>query len=289
MQPAGRGRLVKSHGYTLQVRATRRRADAAPMTLFATELRREPSPPDLDSALLALAAEAREHPGVRHPWLGRFARRSYRDPDGALQQFARHYHGFVAGFPACLERAMSRLSPVQQVPWQRRLARELGYLGDDDRQELRRVGIGTRSVEGVSRAMLFRRFAVACGVQEDELLAPTAAAVRWRDGLLTFLRDATPAEAVGALALGTEFVDRDGHAPLLRGVLELGTLRREEFVCLEMLCLPDERHQQELFLVARQLAADLGGLDELRTGMRAALQLRAEFHDRLEVLALASA
>jgi pyrroloquinoline quinone (PQQ) biosynthesis protein C len=207
-----------------------------------------------------------------------------------LHRFAREYHGYVSWFPHFLERAMFRLpEAVQQLPWQRRLARELGYLGEVDRDDLRRLGISPRNVVDVPHATLFRRFAAAVGVRDDELTHASSAAARWRERLLAFLGEATPAEALGALALGTECVDRHVHAPVLRGLLALGTLRRDALAWFELHCQAETRHLQELRHVAAMWAETPGGLDELRAGMHAALDLRCEFFDRLAVLTLEAA
>ena len=249
------------------------------MTLFAADLQPAASLDGGAGELARLEQEAAVHAGVHHPWLQHLAGTSH-GAETAMRQFAREYHGYVAWLPRLFERALPHLQPVQQIPWQRRLARELGFLGDDELAGLRRIGVSPHLVQGTPRRMLFDQFALALGLDEGDL-APTRNALAFRQQLLEFLTDANAAEAVGALWLGTELVEADAHGPVLRCLLELGTVRHEALPWFEMTCAVDAQHHHELRGIARSLAATPGGLAGLERGMQLALGLRATFFDRL--------
>jgi hypothetical protein len=262
------------------------------MTLFADPVLRNPCPPAADrwtardggagDGVAELLAAALAHPAVRHPFLVRCAQGGWRDLDGALLAFARDQAGCVAWTVQGLHRALVRLpGGVARDPWLRRFARERGQLDDADCALLRRASLPVAGVQGVPRAVLFERFALAVGVTPAELAAPSPAAAAWVTRWQQLARDASPTEVVGAWALGTEAVARTVWQQLLRGVLLQGTLRRDELVWLELQCLPDDRLQRSLAAGASALAQLAGGLDELRTGMEQALQWLGELLDRV--------
>lgn len=251
------------------------------MTLFATELRNAASAAEVSRVLGRVEQEALEHPAIRHAWLLEAARGRCSEHDDPLRRFAHAYHGYVASLPQLFAEAMFRLAPALQEPWQRRLARELGHLGAPEAATLRKVGIPERTVEAIPREALFRRFTAAIGLGDDELAEPVRATLQWRDRLLAYVHEARPAEVFGALAFGTELVEAAAHAPVLRGLLETGSLRREAYVFFELACLPTPEHDHELRAIAAQLAAQPGGLADLHAGMQFALEQRREFLDGL--------
>ncbi|MFY9345170.1 MAG: hypothetical protein WAT39_21955 [Planctomycetota bacterium] len=242
-----------------------------------------------DAGLAGLLHEASAHPAVLHPLLGRAAEGTSCVQGAVLRRFAREYGGYSAWYSFCLRQVLSRVPGPHRAPWQRRLRQELGQFDDGDCQVLRRAGIAPRTVQGVPRAALFARIAEALGAGDGErdgvAVRSTGAAAAWRTRLLRLLTDASPATAIGAIALGTEFVARAIYRQLLAGVLAQGSLRCSAFVFLELQCLVNPR-QAGLFAVVEELAATPAGIDGLREGMRAALQLRCEFHDRVYVGAM---
>ncbi|MCB9887816.1 MAG: iron-containing redox enzyme family protein [Planctomycetes bacterium] len=239
----------------------------------------------LDADIAALEREASTHPAVHHPFLQRFARGEHADPRHAIRTYAREYSGYSRCFPQYLESVIARLPEARHRELLlHNLEEERGHLGADDCEALRAVGIEPATVDGVPHPQLFRRFCAALGLGEGELAVASAAARRWSARFLQFLNGATPAQAVGALGLGTEHVVRPIYTQLLQGIAALPGLRREDYVFFELHCLVDDQHQQDLLAIARDLAAAPGGVAELRSGMQAALRLRHEFWDYLEQL-----
>ncbi len=252
------------------------------MTAIQSALPAIQAPIDFDGEIRDLVRESVSHPAVRHPYLSRFAAGTFGDPAAVLRQYAIEYSGYASWFPHYLRAVISRL-PCQEHRdlLTRNLEEEQGQLDDDDCEALRAVGIPPQSVMGVPHPVLFRRFCYSLGITDDELTQPTPAAAQWRSRFLQFLNGATAAQAVGALGLGTEHVVKPIYKQLLAGIIGLGTLRRDEFVFFELHCLVDDQHQQDLLEIAKELARAPGGVEELRSGMRTALQLRCEFWDHL--------
>ncbi|MCB9879918.1 MAG: iron-containing redox enzyme family protein [Planctomycetes bacterium] len=227
--------------------------------------------------------EANAHPAVHHAFLRRFADGSYPTPAAAMRRYAIEYSGYAAWFPRYLEAVISRLpEAAHRSLLLRNLEEEKGQLDADDQQSLREVGIDPATVVGVPHPQLFRRFCAAIDVGADQLAQATPAAAAWRTRFLDFLQDATAAEAVGALGLGTEHVVKPIYQQLLRGIRSVGTLQREQYVFFELHCLVDDQHQQDLMEIAAELAATPTGLAGLRRGMRTALALRCSFWDHLD-------
>jgi len=235
-----------------------------------------------DQALQALIHESLNHPAIRHPFLSRFAHCDYDNMVEVLRRYALEYSGYSMWFPRYLTAVISRLdNAAHRDMLEHNLREEQGDLGEADCQALLAQGINPATVAGVPHPVLFRRFCDAVGIQREELATPSPAAARWRTRFLSFLQNATPAQAVGALGLGTEHIVRPVYEQLLKGILGMGTLRRDEFVFFELHCLVDDQHQQDLFEIARDLASAPGGLAELRSGMQTALNMRCEFWDHL--------
>ena len=235
-----------------------------------------------DAALQSLIRESLAPPAVRHPFLSRFAECDFPNMVSALRRYALEYSGYSVWFPRYLTTVISRLQRADhRDKLEHNLAEEQGNLGADDCQELLAQGINPASVAGVPHPALFRRFTDALGIRREDLGANSSASARWRTRFLSFLQNATAAEAVGALGLGTEHIVRPVYEQLLKGIISLGTLRRDDFVFFELHCLVDDQHQQDLFEIASDLAEQPGGIAELRHGMRTALAMRCEFWDSL--------
>lgn len=236
----------------------------------------------IEQALAAMVQESHAHLAVNHPFLQRFASGDFADQQQALRTYAREYSGYSAWFPHYLRAVISRLpSPAHRELLQHNLDEEQGLMSPEDCETLRAAGIDPNRVQGIPHSQLFRSFCRSVGLADAELANPTPAAARWRTRFLTYLQNATPAEAVGALGFGTEQIVRPIYKQLLQGILGLGTLRRSEFVFFELHYLVDDQHQQDLANIATELALAPGGLDQLRCGMRHAMQLRVEFWDHL--------
>lgn len=237
---------------------------------------------ELDAQIRALVNESFAHRAVHHPYLQAFACGDFPDPLAAVRQYAWEYSGYSAWFPMYLRSVIDRLQrDDHRTLLLHNLEEEKGQLGEDDCEALRGVGIDPATVMGIPHPTLFRRFCYSLGITDAQLAAPSAAAVQWRTRFFQFLQNATEAQAVGALGLGTEQIVRPVYEKLLSGIKRLGILMREQYVFFELHCLVDDQHQQDLLSIARDLAATPEGLRDLRSGMRTALALRCEFWDHM--------
>jgi len=89
----------------------------------------------------------------------------------------------------------------------------------------------------------------------------------------------SPAEAVGAIGLGTENVVNRIYAPIIRAIERLGTLDRRQYVCFELHCEVDDAHHEALLEIAHDFSDVAQNRIDLRKGMLKALGLRNIFWD----------
>lgn len=233
---------------------------------------------DAKNVLPCLMAEAESHYAVHHPLLQAIANRELPDPEGAIRDFVVAYHGYSQWFPLYLQTVIQRLAdPHHRELLAENLAEEKGALHAEDRAALQSVGIDLAQVEGIPHTQLFRDFCIMLGITDDELRQVHPAAARWRNRFLLELQRGTPAFCVGALGLGTEAVVRPIYQKLLAGIRAATSLPRAAYVFFELHCLVDDQHQKDLVEIAADLAPEPGGFEQLRAGMRLALDLRAEF------------
>jgi pyrroloquinoline quinone (PQQ) biosynthesis protein C len=227
-----------------------------------------------------LLAEARGHRAVHHPYLAALREGAVPDAHRAMADFARQYHGYTAHFPRFLTALISRLdNPRHRAALTQSLTDESGHYSRAELDQLATAGIRPEWIVGVSHAELFLRFKEAMGVpgapeQEDELEVAC-----WREMLLGVLVHGSPAEAVGALGLGTESIVRSIYEPLTHGVNRLDGLSPRETVFFALHATVDDHHVALLRAIAASFAETETGRRDLAKGMRKALVLRASFWD----------
>lgn len=237
--------------------------------------------------LADLVAEAEAHAAVDHPWLRAFAAGELPDPAAAVRDFAVTYHGYSQWFTRYLQMVIDRLvDPRHKALLAANMAEEKGELHEDDRQALLEVGIDPRQVEGIPHSRLFRDFCGSLGITAAELEQVQPAADRWRRRFLLGLQQGTPAFCCGALGLGTEGVVRPIYRQLLAGIRRATPLARAEYLFFELHCLVDDQHQKDLLGIAADQVQQPDGFEQLRAGMRFALDLRCEFWQQLHERAL---
>jgi len=232
----------------------------------------------------ALAAEALQHRAVRHPYLRALATGGFGDTRAALADFARHYHGYSVYFPRYLALVIGRLeSPLHRGALLENLTEESGHYPEDELAVLEGMGIERAWIEGVPHPKLFERFSRALGVEpghdrHDDALE----VVCWREMLMAVLAGGSPAEAIGAIGLGTENIVRAIYQPICCAILRVPELCEEDTVFFPLHTAVDDHHQETLLEIAIELAATPQGIRDLAKGMRKALALRGAFSDWLE-------
>jgi pyrroloquinoline-quinone synthase len=226
---------------------------------------------------------ARAHRAVRHPFLITLATGGFGGRTRAVaRRFAHAYHGFSSRFPEYLEAVLSRLErPSHRARLSENLAEERGRLDPEAAATLRDLGIAVEDVDGVPHPVLFERYCDAVGATTDLRAHPPVATRSWSNAFLLALRDHTAAFGVGALGIASESIVAPTYAQILAGLTGIADLDRRDLVFFELHCHVDDRHQEDLLQIARDLAEEPGGAEALERGARVSLSLRAAFWDAL--------
>jgi pyrroloquinoline quinone (PQQ) biosynthesis protein C len=222
---------------------------------------------------------------VRHPYLQALAEGSLPDTRWALADFARNYYGYSSHFPRYLTTVISRLeNPAHRKSLLENLTEESGVYGDEEYAELATFGVKREWIEGIAHPLLFQRFSRAMGVDHSRHQEKDQV-VCWREMFLSVLAEGGPAEALGALGIGTENIVRTIYGPFVKALSRLD-LRPEDTVFFPLHTAVDDHHQATLEAISADFAATEEGRVGLRRGMLKALALRSAFWDWLHDRAL---
>lgn len=234
---------------------------------------------DVEAFLSGLSQEAINHRAVRHRYLKALADGSVPDLRWALADFGRQYFGYSAHFPRYLTTVISRLEqPQHRAALLENLTEESGNYGDEELQELADFGIKAEWIVGIPHPKLFQRFRRALGVMDSAIEEDPMEVVCWREMFLSVL-GGSPAEAIGALGLGTEGVVRDMYKPFVQALERMEDLDPKDIVFFPLHTAVDDHHQATLLDIARYYAKTPESRRDLAKGMRKALALRASFWD----------
>ncbi len=198
-----------------------------------------------------------------------------------LRDFAVQYPGYCAHFPRYLTMVISKLeSPDHRMTLMQNLIEESGMLDEEEIEVLVEHGIDPEWVQGIPHPKLFERFQHAIGVHSNDDPADDALeVVCWRESFYHLLANGSPAEAVGAIGLGTENVVNKIYTPIIRAIERLGTLERKEYVFFELHCEVDDDHHEALLNIASDFMDVPQNRIDLRKGMLKALGLRVIYWD----------
>jgi len=240
---------------------------------------------DVEIFLQRVTEEAIAHRAVNHPYLLALRNHSLPDMNWALADFACHYHGYSSHFPRFLTTVIGRLEiPEHRTALMENLTEEAGIYEADELEELADIGVEKEWVDGIPHPILFRRFCEATGVENLNPESDSVEVVCWREMFLSVLSGGSPAEAVGALGLGTENVVSTMYQHFLPAITVLEIDPRET-VFFPLHAAVDDHHQETLLDISRHYAATPSGRVDLVKGMRKALALRAGFWDWLHLRA----
>jgi pyrroloquinoline quinone (PQQ) biosynthesis protein C len=227
-----------------------------------------------------LAAESLTHRAVRHPYLQALAEGALPDLRWAMADFARNYYGYSSHFPRYLTTVISRLeNPAHRRALLENLTEESGIYGEEEYAELAAFGVQRAWIEGIAHPLLFQRFSRAVGV-DHTVHAEKDQVACWRELFLSVLSDGSPAEALGALGIGTENIVRTIYGPFVKALSRLD-LRPEDTVFFPLHTAVDDHHQATLEAISADFARTEEGRVGLRRGMLKALALRTSFWDWL--------
>lgn len=238
---------------------------------------------DSDSAaayVRRLAAESLTHRAVHHPYLQALADGTLPDLRWAMSDFARNYYGYSSHFPRYLTTVISRLVDAgHRRALLENLTEESGVYGEEEYAELAAFGVERQWIEGLAHPLLFQRFSRAVGVDHATHLEKDQV-VCWREMFLSVLSDGAPAEALGALGIGTENIVRTIYGPFVKALSRMD-LRPEDTVFFPLHTAVDDHHQATLEAISADFARTEEGRVGLRRGMLKALALRTAFWDWL--------
>jgi CRP-like cAMP-binding protein len=237
----------------------------------------------------ALADHARSHRAVRHPYLQALAGGDLPDLRGALADFATHYYGYSAHFPRYLTAVISRLvNSGHRQALLENLTEESGQYEPEELAELATHGVQAEWIVGIPHPELFSRFRQALGVANTGFHADHLEVVCWREMFLDILSNGSPAEALGALGLGTETIVQTIYQPFVAAIDRLGDLNPADSVFFPLHTAVDDHHQATLKAIAADFAATPEGRNDLAKGMHKALALRDAFwswlHERAQAM-----
>ncbi len=236
--------------------------------------------PDADPAgsfVDGLIRRSLSHRAVHHPYLKALGEGAVPDLRWALADFARQYLPYSQSFPRYLTAVISRLDdPEHRSGLIENLTEESGIYEQEEIDELAAIGVRPEWIVGVPHPALFARFGEAMGVSEP---STEHEPICWRDLFLAVLVNGSPAEAVGALGLGTETIVSTMYKPFVAAIAQLGDIDGADAVFFPLHTAVDDHHQETLREIAVDHARTPEGRRGLQHGMLKALQLRCAFWD----------
>jgi pyrroloquinoline quinone (PQQ) biosynthesis protein C len=229
-----------------------------------------------------LEAKALAHAALEHPWLEAMESRRYPHMVSAVRDFAREYNAYSSSFPLYLRLVIDKLHrPEHRAALEENLREERGHMDASDRAALSESGLDPDEVEGIPHPLLFRSFCYSLGLDDDDLATPSPKALQWRDELLDFLRQASPAAALGALGPGTEYIVKPIYATILDALSSLPESIKVDPRFFLLHCTLDDKHADDLRNVGRAFMRNEEDRREMRDGMLFALRLRESFFTHL--------
>jgi pyrroloquinoline quinone (PQQ) biosynthesis protein C len=227
-----------------------------------------------------LAEQSLLHRAVNHPYLEAMGSGALPDTRWALADFGQQYQCYSKDFPRYLTAVISRLAdPGHRAGLMENLSEESGIYEAEELAELSEIGIKSEWIVGKPHPQLFNRFCKAMGLEDQDLSSEPDQIICWREMLISLLSSGTPAEAVGALGLGTENIVSTIYKPFSRAVAMLPELAAKDTVFFPLHTAVDDHHQETLQGIAADLAVNDATRSELRRGMLKALSLRSVFWD----------
>jgi len=243
---------------------------------------------DLDAKrfVRSLEEDAVRHRAVRHPLLQALAENRLPDEHATLVAFARSYAGYASHFPRYLTITIARLAdPRHRAFLLENLQEESGEYEEAEIETLEAAGLDREWFDGVPHPELFERFSSTLGVSSTGRES-VEAVDGWREAFCRVLEGASPAQAVGALGLGTEGIVSSIYGPFSAAVRRHPKLSGRAGVFFPLHSLVDEQHQAAFHSIAVEMARQPASREDLRRGMNKALDLRASYWDWLQDRAL---
>ncbi|MFN7347508.1 MAG: iron-containing redox enzyme family protein [Dolichospermum sp.] len=227
-----------------------------------------------------LINEARVHRCVRHPYLKALADLSPGSIVDTLTDFGLHYYGYSAHFGRYLTATISRLESLQHRQMLLdNIFEESGQYHETELQVLEQNGIKPEWIVGIPHPLLFKRFRESLGIEGDIGINGVEVTC-WREMFYNIIAYGSPAEAIGAIGIGTESITNLIYLDISSAIKKSG-LPPDATVFFPLLCAVDDHHLAILKEIAIDLASTANGRFDLEKGMHKALFLRSSFWDFL--------
>jgi pyrroloquinoline quinone (PQQ) biosynthesis protein C len=238
----------------------------------------------------ALEKEAREHRAVHHPYLHQLVSADVPDIQWALTDFVFQYSAYSFDFVRYLTATIAQMThdPHRKALLQN-LVEESGKIDAENVALLASMGIEPAWVDGVPHTELFLRYLNAAGVDAAYRRRNpySEAAIHWRDQFFSLCFRKGPAQALGAMGLGTENIVKYIYQQLIQAMERHLDIALRDRVFFDLHATIDDQHGDTLLNITLDYAASEDQREQIREGMLAALNLRAAFFDALQARAMA--
>lgn len=233
-----------------------------------------------------LLNQALQHRAVDHPYLRDLRDGKFSNMNLILKDFAKQYGAYSDWFPKYLSTVISKLeNPKHKEHLMENLSEEKGHLHDEDIEAIKKLGIKEEWVQGISHCDLFERFQNALGVSPKSTIGTEVNL--WRKSFLGLLEEGNEATGVGAIGIGTESIVKHVYKYIIEAIENHTDLQLKDYVFFPLHTEVDDEHGLILLEIAREITTSGGpeALENLKTGMFQALELRAKFWDHMMVRA----
>lgn len=238
----------------------------------------------------ALEKEARQHRAVNHPYLHQLVTGNLPDVRWALTDFVFQYSAYSFDFIRYLTATIAQMThdPHRKALLQN-LVEESGKIDAENMALLASMGIEPAWVDGIPHTELFLRYLNAAGVDATYRRRNpySEAAIHWRDQFFSLCFRKGPAQALGAMGLGTENIVKYIYQQLIQAMKRHLDIALRDRVFFDLHATLDDQHGDTLLNITMDYAASEEEQKQIREGMLAALNLRAAFFDALQARAMA--
>lgn len=235
-----------------------------------------------------LKAEAENHRALHHPYLKHLAEGSFPDPIEALKDFTFQYLSYSHDFLRYLTVTISHLEDRKHRELLvNNLTEESGQIHEEDIENLKSIGINPDWIRGVPHPELFMRFLDALGMDQSwrKKNEYCDEAKIWSKMFLNCCSSGGPAQAVGAMGIGTENIVKYIYKPILVCIKKFTNVSPRDRVFFDLHAELDDEHGEILSNIAVDYARFRRYRPALRNGMLMSLNLRVGFFDAMMVRA----
>lgn len=243
-----------------------------------------------DSAefIKSLNEEALRHRALNHPYLTKLKDGSFPNPTEALRDFGYQYLAYSVDFLRYLTATIAQLEDRKHREWlMDNLMEESGHVHEEEEAQLNEIGVQMDWIQGVPHPTLYTRYLDAIGLDQDFRDSHDFCdeAKIWRKMFLNTCTVGGPAQALGAMGIGTENIVKFIYKPILEAIQNHLDISIKDRVFFDLHAALDDEHGEILDNIATEYAQYEGHREPLRNGMLMALNLRTAFFDSMMVRA----